>query len=120
MKKIALAALFCGCLSIGSTVFAASMAIDSLSGPVTQNEINSFNAFMQTQTPPSTPWGSYHNEYADGVAGRDVDAMGMMYEVSGNIQILDRMIYFCDTLLAQRNDVLAAPSGVIPIPESFT
>jgi hypothetical protein len=111
MKKIALAALFCGCLSIGSTVFAASMAIDSLSGPVTQNEINSFNAFMQTQTPPSTPWGSYHNEYADGVAGRDVDAMGMMYEVSGNIQILDRMIYFVDIFVSTRNDLLSASKG---------
>ena len=53
------------------------MAIDNLSGPVTQNEINSFNTFMLPQLPASTPWGSYHNEYADGVSGRDVAAMGM-------------------------------------------
>jgi hypothetical protein len=37
---------------------AASLAIDSLSGPVTQNEINSFITYMQSQSPPPTPWGT--------------------------------------------------------------
>jgi len=34
-----------------------SMAIDSLSGAVTTNEIASFKSYMATQTPPATPWG---------------------------------------------------------------
>src|ERR1700733_10157887 len=73
---------------------AANMAIDSLSGPVTQNEINSFITFMQGQSPPQTPWGAVngttgdHNEWADGTGGRELEAMGEMFEVSSNMTIL--------------------------------
>jgi hypothetical protein len=49
---------------------AASLAIDNLSGPVTQNEIASFITYMQSPTPPPTPWGALngtgHNAWADG------------------------------------------------------
>src|SRR5689334_20313248 len=44
-------------LCCGRAAHGATMAIDSLTGPVTQNEIDSFKAYMLTQVPPETPWG---------------------------------------------------------------
>jgi Ricin-type beta-trefoil lectin domain-like len=94
---------------------AASMAIDSLSGAVTQNEINSFKAFMATQVPPQTPWGDLngtgHNAWADGPGGNNLEAMGLMYEVSGDIGILTNLIGWTDICVSQRNDLLAASKG---------
>jgi hypothetical protein len=69
-------------LLLGAPAHAASLAIDSLSGPVTQNEINSFITCMQSQTPPQAPWGALnstgHNAWADGTGDRDLEAMGEM------------------------------------------
>ncbi len=91
---------------------AQSMSIDSLDGAVTQNEIDSFKAYIQTIEPVVWPnTGSMENEYAQGHSGEAIKAMGLMYEITGDTAILDRMIYFCDTLLTQRNDLLAAPDG---------
>jgi len=96
-------------------VKAASMAIDSLSGTVTQNEINSFTAYMATQVPPQTPWGDLsgtgHNAWADGPGGNNLEAMGLMYEVSGDLGILNTLISWTDTCVSQRNDLLAASKG---------
>jgi len=95
--------------------YAASMTIDSLSGPVTQNEINSFITYMQAQSPPQTPWGPLggtgHNEWADGTSGRDLEAMGEMYEVSSNITILNKMISWSDACVSQRNDLMSTNNG---------
>jgi autotransporter-associated beta strand protein len=94
---------------------AASLAIDSLSGPVTPNEINSFVTYMQGQSPPPTPWGPLtgtgHNDWADGYGGRDLEAMGEMYEVSGNTTILNLMISWADDCTSQRNDLMSAANG---------
>ncbi len=93
----------------------ASMAIDSLSGPVTQNEINSFMAYMKSQSPPPTPWGALngtgHNAWADGTGGRELEAMGEMFEVSSNMTILNQMINWSDYCTSQRNDLMAATNG---------
>jgi hypothetical protein len=55
---------------------AASLSISSLTGPVTSSEINSFITYMQSQSPPPTPWGALtgtgHNDWADGTGGRDL------------------------------------------------
>src|SRR5579862_2773112 len=96
---------------------AASMAIDSLSGPVTQNEINQFKAYMATQIPPPTPFGlpggtnGDHNEWADGNGGNALEAMGLMYEISGDITILTNLIGWTDYCVSQRNDLLSAANG---------
>ena len=93
----------------------ASMAIDSLSGPVTQNEINSFISYMQSQSPPPTPWGALngtgHNAWADGTAGRELEAMGEMFEISSNMTILNQMVNWSDYCTSQRNDLMAATNG---------
>jgi autotransporter-associated beta strand protein len=113
VKTLCLASLFC-LLTIGM-VRAASLTIDSLSGPVTQNEINSFITYMQSQTPPPTPWGPLngtgHNDWADGYGGRDLEAMGEMFEVSSNLTILNLMISWADDCTSQRNDLMSAADG---------
>ncbi len=98
-----------GCLS---TIFAATMSIDSFTGPPTNNEINSFISYMKSIEPVT--WENttnMANEYAQGHSGEAIKAMGLMYEITGNKNILDRMLHFVDTLLSQRNDILAPPKG---------
>lgn len=93
----------------------ATMSIDSLSGPVTQNEINSFITYMNSQTPPQTPWGPLngtgHNDWADGTGGRDLEAMGEMFIVSSNMTILNKMVSWADDCTSQRNDLMSAANG---------
>ena len=90
----------------------AAMTIDSLDGPVTDKEINSFKSYIQTINPVVWPnTGNMQSQYAQAVSGEQIKALGLMYEISADRAILDRMIYFCDTLLSQRNDLLAAPYG---------
>ncbi|CAG8487869.1 13183_t:CDS:2, partial [Racocetra persica] len=78
-----------------------TMSFDS-SGPVTQQEINSFISFIEN--PSRIPTTALNNEIAEGQAGQDVEALGLMYEVTKNPQILDRMINYSDTFLSLRND----------------
>ena len=95
-----------------STISAATMSIDSFSGPPTNNEINSFISYIKSIEPVT--WlntTNMANEYAQGHSGEAIKAMGLMYEITGNKNILDRMLHFVDTLLSQRNDILAPPKG---------
>jgi hypothetical protein len=87
------------------------LAIDSLTGPVTQNEINSFKAFMQKQSPPSAPWDFRHNAWSFGPGGRNLEALGMMYELSGDLEILNQMIRWTDQCISQRNDLMPEAKG---------
>jgi len=99
MKKRLLAVL----VSVGMATasHAQSLLIESLTGPVTQNEINSFKTYMATV---ATGTNNYGNEYVYGGSGTTMEACGMMYEVTGDTAILDRMIQFTDACLACRND----------------
>jgi hypothetical protein len=89
------------------------LVIDSLAGAVTQREINAFKAFMLNQQPPPNPWGGpgSHNAMSTGPGGQQVEAMGMMYELSADIDILNRMIFFVDAFVSTRNDLLPASVG---------
>ena len=117
MKKILFPLLAAIGLAAAPGARAVSMSISSLSGAVTTNDINSFITYMAAQTPPQTPWGALngtngdHNLWADGTGGRDMEAMGEMYEVSTNITILDQMISWADTCVSQRNDLMSAVDG---------
>ncbi|TXK83813.1 discoidin domain-containing protein [Paenibacillus sp. N3.4] len=107
-----LIAIVVGLLPYTQARAAGSMVVDSFEGPVTQNEINSFKTYIQTVEPVVWPnTGSMQGEYAQGASGENIKAMGLMYEITGDTAILDRMIYFCDVLLSQRNDKLPAPYG---------
>jgi hypothetical protein len=93
----------------------ALLSITGLTGPVSSPEINSFITYIQTQSPPPTPWGALtgtgHNDWADGTGGRDLEAMGDMFIVSSNMTILDTMISWADNCASQRNDLMSATNG---------
>jgi hypothetical protein len=82
----------------------AQIAIDAITGPITAHEITSFKQFMQTRSPGTTSWGGSHNALAFGDPGRDVEALGLMFEATGDVQILQRMVFFVDAFLGMRND----------------
>ena len=75
------AALSFQALHLSSAPARVELAIDTLIGPVTQNEINSFKAFIQNQVPPNAPWDFRHNAWSFGPGGRNLEALGMMYEL---------------------------------------
>jgi len=80
----------------------AAMTVQSLSGAVTATEISSYETFMAGRTPPTA--NSYDNNMADGTAGMDCESLGLMYEVTNDPVILNKMITFVDAFLALRND----------------
>src|SRR5208337_2335792 len=55
--------------------------------------------------------GTGHNYWADGTPGRELEALGMMYEVSGNMTILNQMVSWSDICVSQRNDLMSAANG---------
>ncbi|HXJ71254.1 MAG TPA: hypothetical protein VNM37_00330, partial [Candidatus Dormibacteraeota bacterium] len=72
---------------------------------------------MASQTPPQTPWGALngttgaHNLWADGTGGRELEAMGMVYEASGDITVLNQFIHWTDICVSQRNDLMSSANG---------
>ncbi len=89
------------CFGLIASLSAATMTVDSISGPVTQNEINSFKTFMQAQTPADN---NYNNLLAHHQGGENIEALGAMYETTGDQAILDLMVTFADHALHGRND----------------
>lgn len=110
-KPISRKALLCFALafSLIDVRFAcAQIVLDSYTGPITDNELASFKNFMLNRLIPPHPWGfndTDHNYISDGPAGRDVEAMGLMYEATGNVDILNRMVDFVDAFVYMRNDL---------------
>jgi len=120
MKYLAALVLMIGLPLLGGGLQAAPvdkgqtpMVIESITGEVTQKEIEAFKTFMQTQTPPSNPWGAVNgnNAMSTGIAGRQVEAMGLMYEITADPEILNRMILFVDAFVAARNDFVPLSQG---------
>lgn len=92
----------------GSTTTPKGMVVESISGALTANEIAGFKAYMLTVAAPTA---NDDNVWVFGNAGKAIEACGLMYEASGDIGILDRMIYYCDAALAGRNDLASAANG---------
>jgi len=95
-------------LVLAATAARAQIVLDSFTGLITPNELSSFKAYMATRAIPPHPWGARdtdHNAISDGPAGRDVEAMGLMYEATGDVAILNRMIEFVDAFVWMRNDL---------------
>ena len=78
------------------------MTLSSLNGAVTATEISSFETFMAGEAPPTT--NTFDNTIADGTAGMESEALGMMYEVTNDPTLLNKMITYADQFLALRND----------------
>ena len=87
---------------------AAELLIESLDGPVTQNEINAFKKFMRDRPASDNNVG---NDWVYGNSGKDMESLGMIYEISKDPEILDQMIRFADAALACRND----PASIIRV-----
>ncbi|HUB25618.1 MAG TPA: hypothetical protein VL992_09310, partial [Tepidisphaeraceae bacterium] len=83
------------------------LVINSLDGPVTPAEIQSFKNFIAAMPLPTTSWGGpgKHNMIMDGADGQAVEAMGLVYEITGDPQILNRMIAFADRFVSLRDDL---------------
>jgi hypothetical protein len=102
MKKTSLAlALLTGALMSAFTARSAEMLIESLDGPVTKNEITAFKTFITSL--PATG-DNNHNNWVYGNGGKSIESAGMVFEISGDREILDQMIRFADAALTSRND----------------
>ncbi|MES2275383.1 MAG: alpha-1,2-mannosidase [Bacteroidota bacterium] len=84
------------------------MIVESLKGPITPNELAAFKAHISKVDVPD------HNDrniWVYGNPGKMLEACGMMYEATGDREILDRMLYYSDAALAGRNDLTDAEHG---------
>src|SRR3954465_6558686 len=81
------------CSAFALSVPAAEMLIENPDGPVTSNEVAAFKAFMRTRPTSDNNIG---NDWVYGDAGKDTEALGMVYELSGDVELLDQMIRFAD------------------------
>jgi len=84
------------------------MIIESLSGPITKNEIDAFKNYMANWETPKPNSG---NGWVFGNPGKAIEACGLMYEATHDKAILDKMILLCDDALSGRNDLLPASKG---------
>ena len=79
---------------------AQTMTIESLEGPVLASEINSFKAYLKSVHPAPNNLG---NNWVYGNSGAAMEAIGMMYEITNDLEILNHMIRFADAALQARN-----------------
>ena len=86
----------------------ATLVVSSFDGPVTDEEIQSFNAVIQDFIPQDDNLG---NKWAYGDSGYELRAMGVVYQITREQETLDQMIRFCDKSLSVRNDLAPAPVG---------
>ena len=79
----------------------AELLIESLDGPVTQQEIDAFKKHMPTV---EVRGDNNHNNMVYGRAGNAAEALGRMYEITQDRDILNQLITVADKMLAGRND----------------
>lgn len=119
MKKMFFMVMLCACCtSLQAQVprvqeterpsLGPELIVESFTGSITKNEINVFKAHIAAVEPPKYAGG---NVYVYGNPGKLLEACGLMYEATGDQEILDRMIYFADALLAGRNDLASAENN---------
>lgn len=102
IRNIVLRAGLCLVFGMAALTGRAAMTLQSLYGPVTATEISSFKAFLAGESPPAGQ--TYDNSLADGTAGMEAEALGLMYEVTNDPALLNQMIQYADQFLALRND----------------
>ncbi|KAG0046674.1 hypothetical protein BGZ83_008127 [Gryganskiella cystojenkinii] len=92
-------------VAASSTLLGSTVAIDTLLGPVTANDIAEFKAAARKVAPSTSTANETVSEWAQGLSGESTKAFGLVYEVSQDVDILNKMITFCDTVLSIRNDL---------------
>jgi hypothetical protein len=86
----------------------SKLLFERAKGGVTKNEITAFKAHISGVKAPASADG---NVYVYGNPGKIIEACGLMFEVTSDEEILDRMIYYCDNALAGRNDLAPVAKG---------
>ena len=89
------------CPGMATARAAEAMLVEGPTGPVTAKEILAFKRFMQ-DAPLAT--NNLHNAMVYGAGGEAAEALGRMFEISGDVELLDRMLAFTDRMLGARND----------------
>jgi hypothetical protein len=88
-------------LLLHATVVRADLLIESTDGPVTAAEIAAFKEYMHGQ---QYRGDNNHNNMVYGNLGKAAEALGDIYEITHDRQILDEFIQRADMMLAGRND----------------
>jgi hypothetical protein len=93
----------------------AQLVIDSLTGEVTQHEVDTFITNVSAMTIPTSQWTSTitHNQLADGRGGMVLEGINYMAEITADIpslstehtQLLNLAIAWNDAWLTHRNDL---------------
>ncbi|MEI7728121.1 MAG: hypothetical protein WCO56_01005 [Verrucomicrobiota bacterium] len=79
---------------------ASTLVVEKLDGPVTATEIQAFKNYLR-EVP--VPTNNLHNAMVYGSGGTTAEALGRMFEICGDQELLDRMLTFTDRMLAARN-----------------
>jgi hypothetical protein len=87
------------CVGLILQTKATTFTIDSLDGEITTNELKQFTNSINSMVSPTNNWNDAMSTF-----GTEVEGMRRMYEATGNINILNRLIVFCDVELSHRND----------------
>lgn len=91
---------------------AAPLVFERLTGPPTSQEVTAFKAWAGAFRPDSSNEG---DAWAQGHSGQALQAMGLMYEMTGDPAILGRMLAVASAGLAERNDLAPPPVGHLPL-----
>src|SRR6185369_7808824 len=98
MKKLLATLIVLTCACFAPRIYATTFTIDSLDGDITANELKQFTNSIKTITPPV-------NNYGDNMSthGTEVEGMRRMYEATGDMNVLNRLIFVMDIALVHRN-----------------
>ena len=99
LRLFALAALLLTPLAVLQA--AEPLVVEKPDGPVTATEIQAFKNYMR-EVP--VPTNNLRNAMVYGGGGVAVESLGLMVEITGDQELLDRMLTFTDAMLAARND----------------
>lgn len=84
------------------------LLVESLDGPVTPKEIAAFKAAVGNFKVSSEVTS---NMWVFAPPGKTIEACGLMYEATRDVEILNRMIVLSDVALSMRQDLLPADKG---------
>ena len=99
-------------LASWSVAMASSLVFEAPAGPPTPREIDGFKTWLKGFHPDPN---NEDNTWAVGHSGQAIEAAGILYEATGDIAFLDRMIEIASTGLSLRNDLAPAPVGHRPL-----
>jgi len=97
-------------LLVAIPAFGQKITLESTTGQVTQNEINSEISVITNLVPGGSNSG---NNYAYGNGGDGMEACGDMFDITGNRIFLDKLVQYCDKVVSIRNTTKVMWTGNI-------